>query len=77
MLDPKPNTDLMRTIAARTGGISVTASGIDSVFSHIKPEIITERYENNYHFHMNPFIPLLIVLILTLEWSIRKYRGML
>jgi len=77
MLDPLPNTNLMKTIAARTGGISVTSSGIDSILTHIKPEIRTERYEDKHYLHLNPLMPLLIVLLLTVEWSIRKYRGMI
>ncbi len=77
MLDPEPNPGLMGIISSRTGGISVSPSGIDSILTRIKPETITERYENIYNFHMNPILPLLIILLLTIEWSIRKYRGMI
>ena len=77
MLDPEPNPELMGIVSYRTGGISVSPSGIDSILTRIKPETITERYENTYNFHMNPILPLLIILILTIEWSIRKYRGMI
>jgi len=77
MLDPVPNTKLMQTIAARTGGIDVTFSEIDSILTQIKPKIRMERSENKHYLHLNPLMPLLIVLLLTVEWSIRKYRGMI
>lgn len=77
LLDTTVNKELMRTIAARTGGLSVTPSGIDSILTQIKPEIMSERHENKHHFYLNPLLPLLIVLLLSVEWSIRKYRGMI
>jgi hypothetical protein len=77
MLDSAPDPELMKTIAARTGGINVTISGIDSVLTRIKPQTVFERHENTLNFHLNLFILLLIVCFLTIEWSIRKYRGMI
>jgi hypothetical protein len=67
----------MNSIAVQTGGLSVTPSGVDSMLTQIKQEKISERYENKHYFFLNPLMPLLIVLLLTVEWSIRKYRGMI
>lgn len=77
MLNPEPDPELMGIIATRSGGISVTTAGIDSILTRLIPETITERYENTYDFHLNPIIPLVLILILTIEWSLRKYRGMM
>ena len=77
MLDLSPNPVLMGTIAHRTGGISVTASGIDSVLNTVKPEFKTEREETDHHIYLNPFVPLLIIVFLSVEWAIRKRHGMI
>ena len=45
MLDSKPNHQLLRSIAERTGGLSVTPAGIDSILSRIKPEYLSERQQ--------------------------------
>jgi len=76
-LDPSPDTAVMGAIAAKTGGISVTPAGIDSVFSRIEPETLRERSENTYHLYLNPLIPFAVILLLVIEWSLRKYFGMI
>ncbi|MFC1541334.1 hypothetical protein ACFL50_02655 [Candidatus Latescibacterota bacterium] len=76
-LDITVNRELMRSIAERNGGINVSPSGIDSVLSRLETQIITERSESKHNIYLNPLMPLLIVLLFTVEWSIRKYRGMI
>ncbi|MFC1490853.1 hypothetical protein ACFL6K_06550, partial [Candidatus Latescibacterota bacterium] len=77
LLDSSVNRELMRNIAEKTGGINVSSAGIDSVLAQIKTEIISERSESKHNIYLNPLMPLLIVLLFTVEWSIRKYRGMI
>ncbi len=77
LLDATVNRELMRVIAAQTGGLNVSPAGIDSVLSRIEPETITGRSESKYNMYLNPLMPILIVLLFTVEWSIRKYRGMI
>ncbi|MCE5251307.1 hypothetical protein LLG96_13915 [bacterium] len=77
MLDPNPDHGLLGSLARRTGGLSVTPSGIDSVIAGIKPAAFTERREQDHYLALNPLMPLLAVLFLVVEWGIRKYRGMI
>ena len=69
--------ELLGQIARKTGGISVTPAGIDSVLSRLKPQIESERREENLYLALNPFLPFLAVLLLAIEWAIRKQRGMI
>jgi len=77
MFDSKPDPALMGTIAKRTGGIGVTFSGIDSIFTSLQPRFNTERYTEKHHVYLSPFMPFVIVILLAVEWGIRKRRGML
>ena len=77
LLDATADRELMRAIAERTGGLNVSPAGIDSVLARIETEIITERSESRHNIYLNPLMPVLIVLFFTVEWSIRKYRGMI
>ena len=77
MLDSSPAPELLGQIARKTGGISVTPAGIDSVLSRLKPSIESERREENHYLALNPFLPFLAIFLLALEWAIRKQRGMI
>ncbi|MFC1693361.1 hypothetical protein ACFL1R_07645 [Candidatus Latescibacterota bacterium] len=77
MLDSAPDPVLLGAIASRTGGISVTTSGIDSVLSAIKPHPTTERHERDHHLSLSPLMPALAVVLLAVEWIMRKRRGMI
>lgn len=77
ILDPSPDPVSMAAVAAATGGIAVTAAGIDSVLSRIAPRTVTEREERVHRPALNPLMPSLIVFLLAVEWFIRKRRGMI
>lgn len=77
MLDSSPDPELLGQIARKTGGISVTPAGIDSVFSRLQPRIESERREENHYVALSPYLPFLAVLLLAIEWAIRKQRGMI
>ena len=77
MLDPAPDHALLHSLALRTGGLSVTPSGIDSILTGITPNVISERLEEDHYIALNPIMPILAVLLLALEWGIRKHRGMI
>ncbi|MBT4482538.1 MAG: hypothetical protein HOC71_02550, partial [Candidatus Latescibacteria bacterium] len=77
MLDSSPDPDLLGTIAARTGGMSVTSSGIDSVLNTLEPRFNTERSQKDHHLYLSVFMPSLIIILLAVEWGIRKRRGMI
>ena len=61
MLDTTPDHELLDALAARTGGISVTPSGLDSVLARLEPRITSERNEENHYIALSPFLPLLAV----------------
>ncbi|MFC1508722.1 hypothetical protein ACFL60_03430 [Candidatus Omnitrophota bacterium] len=77
MLDLKPDHEMLGTLAARTGGISVTPSGIDSVLALLEPRITSERSEKNHYVALSPFLPLFAVFLFAAEWGIRKQRGLM
>jgi len=77
MLDSSPDHKLLGQIARKTGGISVTPAGIDSVISRLQPHRESERQEENHHLALNPLLPFLAVGLLAIEWVIRKQRGMI
>lgn len=77
MLDASPDPETLGAIARRTGGLAVTSAGMDSVLSRIKTRTVTEREERDRHPVLSPFMPALIILFLTVEWFIRKRRGMI
>ena len=65
MLDSSPDPVLLGTISSRTGGISVTSAGIDSILSVIEPRFTTERQKGEHHMSLNPLFPLF------LRWATR------
>jgi hypothetical protein len=77
LLDLSPDPACMAAIAANTGGIGVTAAGIDSLLSRISPRTATEREEHEHHLALNPLTPSLIIFLLAVEWFVRKRRGMI
>lgn len=77
MLDSSPDPETLGAIARRSGGLAVTAAGVDSVLSKLKPRTVTEREEREHHPVLSPFLPALIILLLSVEWFIRKRRGMI
>jgi hypothetical protein len=77
LLDPSPDPESMAAIAANTGGIAVTAAGIDSALSRISLRTVTEREERDHRLAFNPILPSLVILLLAVEWFIRKRRGMI
>jgi len=77
LLDSTVDRELMLAVAERTGGLNVSPAGIDSAFVWINSEIITERSESRHNIYLNPVMPVLIVLLFTVEWSVRKFRGMI
>ena len=77
MLDASADPGVMRAIAERTGGISVTPSGIDSVLIAAVPSFTSERRESVHHPYLHPAFPLIAIMLLVIEWGIRKRRGMI
>ena len=77
MLDPTPDHAVLQSIAALTGGRSVTPAGIDSVLAGISPSVSSERLEEDHYIALNPLLPLLAILLFAIEWGIRKQRGMI
>jgi hypothetical protein len=77
MLDSTPDPQLLGELARKTGGLAVTAAGTDSILSRIKIQTTGERGEKDYPIALNTLIPILVILLLTVEWIIRKRRGMI
>lgn len=77
MLDSSPDPETLGAIAHRSGGLAVTSAGVDSVLSKLKPRMVTEREEAEHHPTLSPFLPALVILLLAVEWFIRKRRGMI
>jgi len=77
MLDPRPARDVLAAIASRTGGMSVSPSGLDSLFAADEPKVTVERRERELPLSLHPAFPAAIILLLSVEWFIRKRRGML
>ena len=77
MLDSSPDFATMGYLSAHTGGLSVTPAGIDSLTGILKPSYKHERLEENNYLALNPLMPLLAVVLLAVEWWLRKRRGMI
>ncbi len=77
MLDSTPDARLLGDLARKTGGLAVTAAGTDSILSRVKIQTTSEREEKDHHITLNPLMPFLVILLLTVEWTIRKRRGMI
>ncbi len=77
MLDVTPNPAVMGAIAAMTGGISVTSAGVDSILTLFPPVFENERTEEKYSLYLSLVMPMGMILFLTIEWALRKQRGML
>ncbi|MFC1606479.1 hypothetical protein ACFL47_00790 [Candidatus Latescibacterota bacterium] len=77
MLDTAADHGLLGLLSQKTGGISVTPAGVDSLLERIQPSFFSERREENHYVALNPLLPILAILLLALEWGIRKYRGMI
>ncbi|MBN1291949.1 MAG: hypothetical protein JXB48_08930 [Candidatus Latescibacteria bacterium] len=77
MLDSSPNHSILNSISERTGGLSVTPAGVDSILNRIQPVYVTERHKKDHYIALNPLMPLISLLLLVFEWGIRKHRGMI
>jgi len=77
MLDSSPDPQLLGELARKTGGLSVTTAGTDSILTRVKIQTTSEREEKDYPITLNPLMPLLVILLLAVEWTIRKRRGMI
>jgi len=77
MLDSRPAHEVLAAMASRTGGMSVSPSGLDSLFAADEPRVTVERRERELPLSLHPAFPAAIILFLTVEWLIRKRRGML
>ena len=76
-IDTSPDHATMASLAGQTGGLSVTASGVDSIRAAITPRISSERTESERNLTLHPLIPLAIIVFLTVEWILRKKWGLL
>ncbi len=72
-----PDPDLLAAIASRTGGIAVTAAGIDSVLALIEPQTVAERRDTEHRPARGMVPPAAVIILLAAEWAIRRRRGML
>ena len=77
MLDTSPDPALMGSIALKSGGLSVTAAGVDSVTAVLTYTDRTERREHEKRLAFSPILPVAAIVLLLLEWAVRKARGML
>lgn len=73
------NDDLLSFIAGRTGGTFLPHNQADHLPELLAEEIgvaqRTETVSRTIMIHRNPFWFLLILLLLTIEWVIRKYKS--
>ena len=66
----------MGAVAGRSGGMSVTAAGIDSVLAVVLPGTVTERRESEHRPARGAALPLTVMALFAVEWFIRRRRGM-
>lgn len=77
LLDTTPDPGALGALAAKSGGIAVTAAGVDSVLGRLAPRTATERSERAHHLALHPFLPGMVIFLLAAEWLLRKRRGMI
>ena len=75
-IDRSPDPLLMGAVAGRSGGMSVTAAGIDSVLAVVLPGTVTERRESEHRPARGAALPLAVMALFAVEWFIRRRRGM-
>ncbi len=77
LLDLAPDHETLRSIASNAGGLAVTVAGIDSVLEQLTLRSFSERHEREHHLALHPIFPGMVILLLSVEWFIRKRRGMI
>ncbi|MFO8028265.1 MAG: hypothetical protein R6U28_00215 [Cyclonatronaceae bacterium] len=74
------NDELLTFIAAASGGHYLTHDQTDELFDHLRDDIgLEQRLETTTEtvaLHRHPFWFILLVILLTFEWAIRKYRSL-
>ncbi len=72
--------ELLRFLAQTSGGRFLTHDDADELFDYLREDIgLEQRLETTSEslaLHRNPFWFLLVIVLLTLEWGLRKYRSM-
>ncbi len=76
-LDFTSDPATLGALASKTGGLAVTTAGVDSLLGRLPSGSTSERGERNHPFTMNPLAPALAIALLTIEWFLRKRRGMI
>jgi len=76
-LNLAPDHETLGLISQKSGGISVSPSGLDSLTSALAFAAVHERSHEDKRPWLHPFYPLLIIALLSVEWTIRKRQGML
>ncbi len=75
--DSRPDHAALAALAKKHGGLALSPSGVDSLYNALDFAVVEERSEDSKAPWLNPLYPLLIIILLSLEWALRKRFGLL
>jgi hypothetical protein len=74
--DPAPDFDLLREIAAETGGRFLPIEEAGELPALLDPKAVADRTVRELPFLDNPWLFLALLGLLGSEWALRRQRGL-
>lgn len=75
-LHPARNDEFLKKLAAVGSGFYVSANGIDSLESQLHPATTRVQRQENIELWYQPLLLILIIVLVTIEWLLRKRWGL-